>query len=184
MREISLKPSFSSQLQSESAPPPALPSAQRVLGIAGWSGSGKTTLIEKLLPELAQLGLSVSVIKHTHHAVQFEPEGKDTTRFRAAGAGEVLLASPQGFALLHQGALPLNELLARLAPVDLVLVEGFKAAAIPKIAVCRAGFPVLDDEHIIAIASDFSPDSHLPVFDLNQAAAIAAFIAASCHAGF
>lgn len=157
---------------------------QQVLGIAGWSGSGKTTLIEKLLPELARLGLSVSVIKHTHHDVQFEPEGKDTSRFRAAGAGEVLLASPQGFALLHTGAPPLNELLARLAPVDLVLLEGFKAAAIPKIEVRRGDYPALADQHIIAIASDFSLDSHLPVFDLNQAAEIAAFIAASCHAGF
>jgi molybdopterin-guanine dinucleotide biosynthesis adapter protein len=160
------------------------PPTQGVLGIAGWSGSGKTTLIEKLLPELARLGLSVSVIKHTHHVVQFEPEGKDTSRFRAAGAGEVLLASPQGFALLHEGALPLCELLARLAPVDLVLVEGFKAAAIPKIEVRRVDYPALDDPHTIAIASDFSPDSHLPIFDLNQAAEIAAFIAARCHAGF
>ncbi|MCX7204438.1 MAG: molybdopterin-guanine dinucleotide biosynthesis protein B [Proteobacteria bacterium] len=157
---------------------------QAVLGIAGWSGSGKTTLIEKLLPELARLGLVVSVIKHTHHAVQFEPEGKDTSRFRAAGAGEILLASPQGFALLHTGAQPLHELLARLAPVDLVLVEGFKTAAIPKIEVRRSSHPALADEHIIAIASDFSLDSHLPIFDLNQAAEIAAFIAARCHAGF
>ncbi|NHQ87473.1 molybdopterin-guanine dinucleotide biosynthesis protein B [Iodobacter sp. HSC-16F04] len=155
-----------------------------VLGIAGWSGSGKTTLIEKLLPELVRLGLSVSVIKYTHHPVQFEPEGKDTSRFRAAGAGEVLLATPHGFALIHEGALPLHEMLARLAPVDLVLVEGFKAAAIPKIEVRRADYPALDDPHIIAIASDYSLESALPLFDLNQAAEIAAFIAASCHAGF
>ncbi|AZN38175.1 molybdopterin-guanine dinucleotide biosynthesis protein B [Iodobacter ciconiae] len=155
-----------------------------VLGIAGWSGCGKTTLIEKLLPELAALGILVSVIKHTHHHVQFEPAGKDTSRFRAAGAGEVLLASPQGFALLHDGDQPLTELLARLVPVDLVLVEGFKMAAIPKIEVRRTDYPAIEDPHIIAIASDCSPDSSLPVFDLNQAAEIAAFIAASCHAGF
>ncbi|MEJ2792011.1 molybdopterin-guanine dinucleotide biosynthesis protein B [Iodobacter sp. LRB] len=155
-----------------------------VLGIAGWSGSGKTTLIEKLLPELVRLGQSVSVIKHTHHPVQFEPEGKDTARFRTAGAGEVLLATPHGFALIHEGGLPLHEMLARLAPVDIVLVEGFKAAAIPKIEVRRADYPALDDPHIIAIASDCSPESTLPLFDLNQAAEIAAFIAASCHAGF
>jgi molybdopterin-guanine dinucleotide biosynthesis protein B len=155
-----------------------LQSPQRVLGIVGWSGSGKTTLIEKLLPELARLGLKVSVIKHTHHDVEFEPEGKDSIRFRAAGAGEVLLATPKRFVLQHEmpEPLPLSALLARMAPVDLVLVEGFKTAAIPKLEVRRASHPALVDPYIIAIASDYSLHSSLPVFDLNQAAVIAAFI--------
>lgn len=167
---------------------PALAAGSPVLGIAGWSGSGKTTLLEKLLPELAKLGLKVSVIKHTHHLIESEPAGKDSTRFAAAGAGEVLLASPTGFSLQHHGVQPLSldKLLARLAPVDLVLVEGFKAAAIPKIELRRAANakPALDDPYIIAIACDFPLTSQLPVFDLNHAAEIAAFIAASCHAGF
>jgi molybdopterin-guanine dinucleotide biosynthesis protein B len=150
----------------------------RVLGIVGWSGSGKTTLIEKLLPELARLGLKVSVIKHSHHEVEFEPKGKDSARFKAAGASEVLLATPSGFILQSRAPQPpsLNELLPRLAGVDLVLVEGFKSAAIAKLEVRRAGLPVLNDPHIIAIASDQPFSGSLPVLDLNQAAAIAAFI--------
>lgn len=152
--------------------------SQRVLAIVGWSGCGKTTLIEKLLPELARLGLKVSVIKHTHHDVEFEPEGKDSTRFRAAGAEEVLLATPKRFVLQHEmpEPLPLSALLARMAPVDLVLVEGFKTAAIPKLEVRRTSHPALVDPYIIAIASDSPLQSSLPVLDLNQAAAIAAFI--------
>jgi len=114
----------------------------RILGIAGWSGSGKTTLIEKLIPALAARGIAVSTIKHAHHQFDVDVPGKDSWRHRQAGAHEVLVASDRRFALLHENAVPgepdLDVLVARLAPVDLVLVEGFKRAPIPFIEVWRA----------------------------------------------
>ena len=102
----------------------------KVLGIVGWSGSGKTTLIEALLPLLRARDVSVSTVKHTHHGFDMDRPGKDTFRHREAGAYEVLVASSQRWALLHEVVGPepaLPELLARMQPVDLVLVEGFKA---------------------------------------------------------
>lgn len=113
----------------------------RVFGIAGRSGSGKTTLIEAMLPWMAAQGLRVSVIKHSHHDLELEPPHKDSARFRRAGAHEVMVASPFRYAIVHElrGASEpsLQEQLARLGPVDLVLVEGFKNEAIPRLEVYR-----------------------------------------------
>ena len=156
----------------------------KVFGIVGYSGSGKTTLIEQLLAEFARLGLKVNVIKHSHHDLELEPPGKDSARFRHAGAAEVLVASPYRFAIVHElhgEAEPtLAEQLARLAPADLTLVEGFKRESIPKLEVWRAatGKPRLApaDATIVALASPDAPASVVPCFDLDQPAAIAAFI--------
>jgi molybdopterin-guanine dinucleotide biosynthesis protein B len=136
-----------------------------VLGIAGWSGSGKTTLLEYLLPQLAAQGLRVNVIKHSHHDLVLEPAHKDSARLRAAGAAEVLLASPYRYALIHElrGAPEpsLAEQLARLSAADLTLVEGFKREPIPKLEIHRPalGKPALypDDADIVAVASDAPP---------------------------
>ncbi|MDR3411158.1 MAG: molybdopterin-guanine dinucleotide biosynthesis protein B [Formivibrio sp.] len=156
----------------------------KVFGIVGYSGSGKTTLIERLLPEFARLGRTVNVIKHSHHDLELEPPAKDSARFRAAGAAEVLVASPYRFAIVHElhGAPEptLAEQLARLAPADLTLVEGFKREAIPKLEVWRAetGKPSLAqvDPHIVAVASTARLDLSVPCLDLDQPAAIAAYI--------
>lgn len=156
----------------------------RVFGIVGYSGSGKTTLIERLLPEFARLGKTVNVIKHSHHDLELEPPGKDSARFRAAGAAEVLVASPFRFAIVHElRGMPeptLAEQLTRLAPADITLIEGFKREAIPKLEVWRAatGKPLLapDDASIVAQASTDTLPGALPCFDLDQPAAIAAFI--------
>ncbi len=134
----------------------------KIIGLAGWSGAGKTTLVAKLLPVLIARGLSVSTIKHAHHAFDVDTPGKDSFVHRQAGAREVLVASATRFALMaeHRGAAEpeLPDLLARLAPVDLVVVEGFKRHAHPKIEVFRAalGKPMLwpGDATIVAVASD------------------------------
>lgn len=164
---------------------------QRIFGIVGFSGSGKTTLIEALLPEFARLGLRVNVIKHSHHDLELEPPGKDSARFRTAGAGEVLVVSPFRFAIVHElhGAPEptLAEQLARLGPADLTLVEGCKHAAIPKLEVWRAatGKPLLQtsDLHIVAVASDATLALTVPCLDLDQPAAIATFIRKTLDAG-
>ena len=121
----------------------------RVIGFAGWSGAGKTTLIVKLIPALRARGFTVSTVKHAHHNFDIDTPGKDSYEHRTAGATEVLVASDQRFALMHElrGAPepPLCELLGKLAPVDLVLIEGFKRDAHPKLEVHRAanGKPLL-----------------------------------------
>ncbi|MEP6997413.1 MAG: molybdopterin-guanine dinucleotide biosynthesis protein B [Betaproteobacteria bacterium] len=158
----------------------------QVFGFAGWSGSGKTTLIEQLIPRLGSLGFTVSLIKHAHHEFDVDQPGKDSFRHRAAGCQEVLVSSAVRWAQIHElrGAaeLSLAQAVQRLSPCDLVLVEGFKAAAIPKLEVYRAsiGKPLLhpDDPHIVAIAADTALATTLPRFDLGDVAAIAAFIAA------
>lgn len=158
--------------------------AKKVFGIAGWSGSGKTTLIEKLIPIFVARGLRVSCIKQTHHHFDIDQPGKDSWRHRAAGAGEVLLTSPQRWVLLHEvGAAPeptLEQQLQRLSPCDLVLVEGFKREAIPKLEVHRPATakPLLypDDRHIIAIAGDVRLDAPLPWLNLDHPETIAEFV--------
>ena len=112
----------------------------RLLGIAGWSGAGKTTLVERMLPLLRAGGLTVSTIKHAHHDVDVDRPGKDSFRHRVAGASEVLVVSDQRWALMREtpGPTPVADLVARLAPVDLVLIEGFKAEPHPKVEVYRA----------------------------------------------
>lgn len=134
----------------------------RVLGVVGRSGSGKTTLLEFLVGRLAGQGLRVNVIKHSHHDLELEPPRKDSARLRLAGAAEVMVASPYRFAIVHElrGAPEpgLDEQVARLAPADLTLVEGFKAWPIAKLEVYRAvaGQAPLypDDPHIVAVASN------------------------------
>ncbi len=150
----------------------------KVLGIAGWSGAGKTTLIEKLLPELAARGLRVSTLKRTHHAIDLDQPGRDSFRHRAAGAFEVMLASSSRFALLRETQQPLGlvELVARMAPADLVLVEGFKMDALPKIEVYRAalGKPRLwpHTPCIVAQATDM-PFAEMRCYDINDADGLA-----------
>jgi molybdopterin-guanine dinucleotide biosynthesis adapter protein len=134
----------------------------RVFGFAGWSGSGKTTLIERLIPVLVERGHRVSLIKHAHHDFDVDQPGKDSYRHREAGAAEVLVSSAKRWALIHElrGApeMSLADALERLSPCDLALVEGFKAATIPKLEVHRpaVGKPLLypDDPHIVAFATD------------------------------
>lgn len=134
----------------------------RVIGLAGWSGSGKTTLIVKLIPALQKRGFSVSTLKHAHHAFDIDQPGKDSFRHREAGAKEVLIASANRFALMHElrGAPEpsLATLIAKLEPVDFLLIEGFKQTPHAKIEVHRkeTGKPFLfpDDPAIKALASD------------------------------
>ena len=154
----------------------------KVIGLAGWSGAGKTTLVLKLIPEFLRRGVTVSTIKHAHHAFDVDTPGKDSYEHRKAGAHEVLVSSSQRFALMRdlRGAPEpaLAEHLARLAPVDLVLVEGFKRERIPKIEVFRGanGKPFLhgEDADIIALASDLdAPPSYLPHAHIDEVAAVA-----------
>ncbi|MCS0503770.1 molybdopterin-guanine dinucleotide biosynthesis protein B [Ancylobacter mangrovi] len=154
----------------------------RVIGFAGWSGAGKTTLLARLIPVLVARGHSVSTLKHAHHNFDVDKPGKDSHTHRMAGATEVLVASANRWALMHElrGAPEpeLLELLAHLAPVDLVLVEGYKRDHHPKIEIHRAevGKPFLhpEDPHIVAIASDSAlPDVALPVIGLDDVEAIA-----------
>lgn len=158
----------------------------RVIGFAGWSGAGKTTLIVSLIPRLRARGLTVSTLKHAHHAFDVDRPGKDSFLHREAGATEVLVASANRFALMHElrGAPEhsLAELLLRLSPVDLVLVEGYKRDAHPKIEVHRAANakPLLypDDPTIVALASDTreGTPADLPWADLDNIEAIAALV--------
>jgi molybdopterin-guanine dinucleotide biosynthesis protein MobB len=156
----------------------------RLFGIVGWKHSGKTTLLERLVAEIAGRGLSVSTVKHAHHAVEVDHPGRDSQRHRAAGARQALVVSPARWALMAElrGAPepPLAALLARLDPVDLVLVEGYKTAAHPKIEVHRAGTgrPLLADRDpgVRAVASNGRPAAPVPVFDRDDIAAIAGFI--------
>ena len=154
----------------------------RVIGMAGWSGAGKTTLLAKLIPCLAARGVGVSTVKHAHHAFDVDQPGKDSHTHRQAGATEVLVSSARRWALVHElrgAAEPaLDELLAKLAPIDLVVVEGFKRGTHPKLEVYRAavGKPLMqpDDPHIVAVASDGPvPQACVPVVGLDDVDAIA-----------
>jgi molybdopterin-guanine dinucleotide biosynthesis protein B len=154
----------------------------RVIGLAGWSGSGKTTLLTRLIPCLVARGLTVSTLKHAHHSFDVDQPGKDSHSHRTAGATEVMVASSERFALVHElrGAPEpaLHDLLRRMSPVDLIVVEGYKAAAIPKLEVHRAsvGKPLLhpDDNCIVAVAADVPlPRVELPVVSLDDVETIA-----------
>ena len=154
----------------------------RVIGLAGWSGSGKTTLLAKLLPVLIARGRTVSTLKHAHHAFDVDTPGKDSHNHRLAGASEVLVSSARRWALMHElrdeREPTLAELVPRLAPVDLVVVEGFKTETHAKLEVHRAavGKPLLhpNDRYIVALASDVRPvDVALPFADINDIEAIA-----------
>ena len=156
----------------------------KVFGVAGWSGSGKTTLIEKLIPRFVKRGLRVSLIKHAHHSFDVDQPGKDSYRHRHAGAAEVLVTSSRRWVLMHElrGAHEpsFEDQVKRLSPCDLVIVEGFKHAPIPKLEVWREateeGLLHPEDPHIVAVASDAKLDTKLPLLDLNDDAAIADFI--------
>jgi molybdopterin-guanine dinucleotide biosynthesis protein B len=156
----------------------------KIFGFAGWSGSGKTTLVEKLIPRFTQTGLRVSLIKHAHHNFDVDTPGKDSYRHRQAGASEILVTSSRRWVLMHElrGAQEpsFDEQVRRLSPCDLLLVEGFKFAPIPKLEVWRqaTGEALLhpNDPHIVAIATDTKVETRLPRLDLNDDAAIARFI--------
>lgn len=162
----------------------------RVLGIAGWSGSGKTTLIIKLIPLLAQRGLRVATLKHAHHAFDVDVPGKDSYEHRKAGACEVIVSSARRWAQMHEvGAgteATLPELLSRLSPCELVLVEGFKSERHPKLEVFRGAVgksPLHpQDPRIVAIASDQAfPGAAIPVVDINDIPAVADVVFANAQ---
>ena len=158
----------------------------KIYGVVGWKNAGKTGLMERLVAEITGRGLAVSTIKHAHHSFDVDQPGRDSHRHRVAGASEVLLASGQRFALMHElrGAVEptLAELLPRLSPVDLVLIEGFKRDAHPKVEAYRAapGNPLIapSDDSIRAVASDVPLALDRPVFDLDDTGNIADFILA------
>jgi len=156
-------------------------SARRVFGVVGWKNSGKTTLIERLVAEFVRRGWRVSTVKHAHHAADIDRSGTDSFRHRAAGAREVALVGGERFAIMReQGDVPLAEVLARLAPADLVLIEGFKRERHPKIEIRASdGQPLAaSDPTIVAIAADVRPaDTSLPWFRRDDVPAIADFIA-------
>jgi molybdopterin-guanine dinucleotide biosynthesis adapter protein len=156
--------------------------SMRVIGLAGWSGSGKTTLITKVIPVLVGRGLTVATIKHAHHEFDIDRPGKDSWQHREAGASEVVVASSRRWALIHElrneAEPPLGELLAKLSPVDLVIIEGFKRHGHPKLETYRAaiGKPLMhpQDDCIVAIASDQPlPQAPLPVLSLDDIEGIA-----------
>ncbi|WP_029056785.1 molybdopterin-guanine dinucleotide biosynthesis protein B [Stappia stellulata] len=161
-----------------------------VFGITGWKNSGKTTLVVRLVAEFTARGFRVSTVKHAHHAFDVDREGTDSHRHRTAGASEVALVSGRRWALMHElrddDEPPLPDILARLSPCDLVLIEGYKREAHPKIEARRADArqqtPLApEDPQILAIATDGAlPAGGLPIFDLDDIPAIADFIAAHC----
>jgi molybdopterin-guanine dinucleotide biosynthesis protein MobB len=158
----------------------------RLYGVTGWKNAGKTGLMERLVAEIAGRGFSVSTVKHAHHSFDVDHPDKDSHRHRMAGAREVLLASRHRFALMHEmrGAAewPLESLLEKLSPVDLVLIEGYKRDRHPKIEAFRAetGQPLIapDDPTIRAVAADCALEIGRPVFDLDDTRAIADFVLA------
>jgi molybdopterin-guanine dinucleotide biosynthesis protein B len=154
----------------------------RVLGIVGWSGSGKTTLLVKLIPLLVARGLRIATLKHAHHAFDVDTPGKDSYEHRKAGAGEVIISSARRWVQMHElGDEPeatLAQLLSRVSPCDLVLVEGFKSEAHPKLEVWRpvVGKPALypQDPRVLAVASDAPPAPDAPRWvDLGDLDAVA-----------
>lgn len=163
---------------------------QNIIGITGWKNSGKTTLTEKLVAELVRRGFRIATVKHAHHEFDIDHEGRDSYRHRKAGASEVAIVSSRRWALIHElegeSEPPLQEVLARLSPCDLVIVEGYKREGHKKIEVRRKDAKEVTplaptDGSIIAIASDTRiTDTALPVFDVDDATAIADFIAVTC----
>jgi molybdopterin-guanine dinucleotide biosynthesis adapter protein len=164
---------------------------QNIIGITGWKNSGKTTLTEKLVAELVKRGFRIATIKHAHHEFDIDHEGRDSYRHRKAGASEVAIVSSRRWALIHElegeNEPPLQEVLARLSPCDLVIVEGYKREGHKKIEVRRKDAKDTEplaqtDNSIIAIASDTRiTETALPIFNVDDAAAIADFIVATCR---
>ena len=159
-----------------------------VLAVVGWSGSGKTTLLEHLVAGLSGAGLRVNIVKHSHHDIELEPPRKDSARLRLAGAAEVMIASPYRIAIMRELRAapepPLAELLARLSPADLTLVEGYKWESLPKLEVHRPALdkPALyaDDATIVAVVSDVARPATLRAgvawLDLNDIGAVLAWV--------
>lgn len=154
----------------------------KVIGLAGWSGSGKTTLLAKLIPVLNARGLKVSTVKHAHHAFDLDTPGKDSYVHRESGASEVFISSANRWAQMHElrgeEELRLSDIIKRMTPVDLLIIEGFKRETHPKLEIHRAevGKPLLqpDDDWIVAIASDKPVQQPgVPVVDLNDVEKIA-----------
>ena len=158
----------------------------KIYGVVGWKNAGKTGLMERLVTEITGRGITVSTVKHAHHSFDVDHPGKDSYRHRVAGASEVLLASRNRVALMQElrdtDEPTLEALLARLSPVDLVLVEGYKRDAHPKVEAHRAqtGNPLIapGDPSIRAVASDTPLTMDRPVFELDDTSAIADFILA------
>ena len=156
----------------------------KIFGFAGWSGSGKTTLIEQVIPRFVRAGLKVSLIKHAHHRFDVDHPGKDSYRHREAGCTEVLVTSGQRWALMHEARgepeAALEEQIARMSPCDLLLIEGYKYYALPKLEIFRAANrkPWLhpEDAHIVALATDTPVQCPLPQFGLKDYDAITAFV--------
>lgn len=162
----------------------------KIFGLAGWSGSGKTTLIRKLIPVFIARGLRVSTLKHAHHAFDIDQPGKDSYEHRLAGAAEVLVSSANRFALMHElrGAPEpsVEELVSRMTPVDLLLIEGFKRHGHDKLEIHRPalGKTLLapDDPHVVAVASDAAiPGLRVPRLGLDDIEGIAEFVIAHCE---
>ena len=153
-------------------------------GITGWKNAGKTSVMERLVAEFVARGLRVSTLKHAHHTFEIDHEGRDTFRHRAAGAAEVLVSSGTRWALMSElrgdPEPALDALIAKMTPVDLVLIEGWKTSPHPKLEVWRAetGHPLIapGDETILAVATDTSLDLNIPVLDLNDTQALADFV--------
>lgn len=163
--------------------------SMQIFGIVGWKNSGKTTLVTALVREFGARGLCVSTVKHAHHAFDLDRPGKDSFLHREAGAQEVMIASHGRWALLHElrgkDEPPLAELLQHMSPADLVLIEGFKGEAHPKLEVRRGDSSAArladTDPHIVAIATDAAITAHAhPVFALDDVAGIADFIQKLC----
>jgi molybdopterin-guanine dinucleotide biosynthesis protein B len=161
----------------------------KIFGLAGWSGAGKTSLLARLLPEIVARGIRVSTMKHAHHAFDIDTPGKDSYEHRKAGATEVVVASANRWALMHElrGApeASVEELVRHMTPVDLLIIEGFKRHAHDKLEVFRrsVGKPLLcaEDARIMAVASDGPvPEARVPVIALDDTRAIADFIVARC----
>jgi molybdopterin-guanine dinucleotide biosynthesis protein B len=159
----------------------------RILGVVGWSGSGKTTLLTRLIPVLSGRGLKIATLKHAHHAFDVDQPGKDSYEHRKAGASEVIVSSARRWVQMHEvgeaAEATLAELLQRLSPCDLVLIEGFKSERHPKMEVFRKAAQKSplhpDDRRIVAIASDQEfPDAAVPVVDLNNTEAVADLVCA------
>ena len=166
--------------------------APAVIGVTGWSGSGKTALIVRLIPELAARGYRVATVKHAHHTFEIDTPGKDSFEHRAAGASEVIVSSAKRWAIMHenrdQAEPALEELVAKLSPVDIVLVEGFKNEKHKKIEVHRpttGAEPICaTNTSIVAVATDVVMSAGvagvIPVLDLNDISAIADFVIMHC----
>ncbi len=155
-----------------------------IFGVIGWKNSGKTGLMERLVTEITGRGFTVSTVKHAHHSFDIDHPGRDSYRHRDAGAREVLLTSGNRWALMHElrgePEQKLEELLTKLSPVDLVLIEGFKRDNHKKIECHRAathnGLIAADDDTVVAVASDEPVDIKLPVFDLDDTVKVADFV--------